>query len=142
MKGKTMKTYAILIAALIMGMLASARAADVTGKWKAEFDTQIGHLKYTYDLKADGEKVTGKAFRDQEGQKSETEITEGKLSGDDISFVEPLKFAETTLRIEYKGKVKGDELKLTRKVGDYGTTDIVAKREAAEKGATEKTPGK
>ena len=128
-----MKNYAILVAALIMAFSLSTRAADITGKWKSEFDTQIGHLKYTYDLKVDGDKVTGKASRDQDGQKAETELTEGKLSGDEISFVEPLKFQDNTLRIEYKGKVSGNEMKLTRKVGDYGTTDIVAKREEPPK---------
>jgi hypothetical protein len=128
-----MKNYAALTAVLVAAFSLSIRAADVTGKWKSEFDSQIGHLKYTYDLKADGEKITGKAFRDQDGQKAETELTEGKISGEEISFVEPLKFQDNTLRIEYKGKVNGNEMKLTRKVGDYGTTDIVAKREEPAK---------
>ena len=72
----------ILLPALALGLLGSVRAADVTGKWKSEFDTQIGHLKYTYDLKADGDKITGKAVREQDGQKTETEIKEGKASAD------------------------------------------------------------
>ena len=32
------------------------------------------------------------------------------------------------MRIEYKGKINGDELKLTRKVGDFGQTEATAKR--------------
>ena len=47
---------------------ASAPAAktlttDVTGTWKAEFDTQIGLQKYTFVLKQDGPSLTGKARR-------------------------------------------------------------------------------
>ena len=47
----------ILMAALTLGVVGFAGAADVTGRWHSEFETQIGHLKYTYDLKADGEKI-------------------------------------------------------------------------------------
>ncbi len=128
-----MKTYRnlILATALALSALVSVRAADVTGRWKSEFETQIGHLKYVYDLKADGSKLAGKAIREQEDQKTETGITEGKVNGDDVSFVELLKLQEQELRIDYKGKIAGDEIKFTRKVGDIATTEIVAKREKA-----------
>ena len=124
-----MKKTAIFLTAMAVSVAAWAGGPDLNGKWNSEFDTQIGHLKYVYDLKVDGDKVTGKALRDQEGQKAETEITDGKIKGDEVSFVEPLKFQDNTLKIEYKGKIAGDELKLHRKVGDFGETDIVAKRE-------------
>jgi hypothetical protein len=109
--------------------LTALHAADVTGKWKSEFDTQIGHLKYTYELKADGEKLTGKAFRDLEGTKTTIDLVEGSIKGDEISFVEPIKVQDQEVRIEYKGKLSGDEIKFTRKVGDFATTEIVAKRD-------------
>jgi hypothetical protein len=32
------------------------------------------------------------------------------------------------LRIEYKGKLGGDEIKFTRKVADVATKELVAKR--------------
>jgi hypothetical protein len=113
--------------------LGSIDAADVSGKWKSEFDTQIGHLKYTYELKADGEKLTGKAFRELDGTKTTIDLVEGTIKGDDVSFVEPIKVQDQEVRIEYKGKLSGDEIKFTRKVGDFATTEIVAKREKAEK---------
>jgi len=109
--------------------LAALHAADVTGKWKSEFDTQIGHLKYTYELKADGEKLTGKAFRELEGTKTTIDLVEGTIKGDEVSFVEPIKVQDQDIRIEYKGKLSGDEIKFTRKVADFATTEIVAKRE-------------
>jgi hypothetical protein len=112
-----------------LGIMARLHAADVTGTWKSEFDTQIGHLKYVYEFKADGEKLTGTALREREGEKTKTEIKEGKLSGDDISFVETVKFQDQEIRIDYKGRISGDEIKFTRKVGDFATTEIVAKRE-------------
>jgi FKBP-type peptidyl-prolyl cis-trans isomerase 2 len=124
-----MKTFAIILTTLTLGISCSLNAADVTGKWKSEFDTQIGHLKYIYEFKADGEKLAGKAIREREGEKTESEIREGKLSGNDISFAELVKFQDQEIRIDYKGKVAGDEIKFTRKVGDFATTEIVAKRE-------------
>ena len=125
-----MKTHriAIILAALTLGAPGSVCAADVTGKWKSEFDTQIGHLKYTYDLKADGEKISGKAIREQDGQKTETEIKGGKVTADQVSFVEPLKIQDQDVRIEYSGKLVGDEINFTRKVGDDITEELVAKR--------------
>jgi hypothetical protein len=113
---------------VIASALVSAFAADVSGKWNAEFDTQIGVQKYTYDFKVDGTKLTGKAAGKRADSESEVEIQEGKVEGDEISFVENLKFQDMELRIEYKGKVSGDEIRFTRKVGDFATEEFVAKR--------------
>jgi hypothetical protein len=122
----------IAFAATLTGL----HAADVTGKWKSEFDTQIGHLKYTYELKGDGEKLTGKAIREFGGTNSTINLIEGKIKGDQVFFVEPIKFHDDEYRIEYKGKLEGDQIKFTRKVGDLATTEIVAKREKAEKASS------
>jgi hypothetical protein len=105
-----------------------ALAADVTGKWTTEFDSQIGLQKYTFDLKVDGEKVTGRASFERMGQKGETDLLEGKLVGDQLSFVEMFEAMGTPVRIEYKGTVKGDEIAFTRQVGEFATEQIVARR--------------
>jgi hypothetical protein len=127
------------LAALVAAM-ACASAAEVTGQWRSEFTSPIGQLTYLYDLKADGDKLTGKALRELEGQKTETEIKEGKVSGSQISFVEMLKFDDQDIRIEYTGKLEGDEIKFTRKVGDFATMEIVAKRMSASGGDAGTTP--
>jgi len=118
----------LAIAGLVLVCAVPARAADATGKWKAEFDSQVGVQKYTYDLKVEGAKVTGKASFERMGQKGEVDLLEGKVTGDDISFVEKLDFQGTQISITYTGKVAGDEIKLTRKVGDFATEEFVAKR--------------
>ena len=125
-----MKTSAKLFAsfALVLALVGVARAADIDGKWKAEFDSQIGKQIYVFDLKADGEKLTGKASRDAQEQKSELTLKDGKIVKDEVSFVEVLKVQDQELRVEYKGKIAGDELKLHRKIGDIAEYDIVAKR--------------
>lgn len=101
-----------------------AHAADFNGKWTAEFDTAIGLQKYTYDFHVDGTALTGKA----KNEHGETAITAGKIDGDNISFVENMSFNGMDIRIEYTGKISGDEIKFTRKVGDFATEELTAKR--------------
>ena len=108
----------------VLAFAVAAHAADISGKWTAEFDTQIGVQKYTYEFKVDGGKLTGKAI----SQNGSAEIQEGKVSGDDVSFVEMLDFQGMQIRIDYKGKVAGDEIKFTRQVGEFATEQLVAKR--------------
>jgi hypothetical protein len=128
--GNPMMTYRklMILAAFAPTLLSLASAADVAGKWKAEFDTQIGLQKYVYEFKVDGDKITGKAVFDREQAKGEVDLKDVKVSGDDISFSEPLNFDGQEIRIDYKGKVAGDEMKLTRQVGDFATEELVAKR--------------
>ncbi len=118
----------VFLTLLGMAFCGVAQAAEIDGKWKAEFETQIGVQKYVFELKADGEKLTGKAVGVRETDTSDTAITEGKIVNGTVSFVEILKFDGTDLRIEYKGKLAGDELKLSRNVGDMATEELVAKR--------------
>jgi hypothetical protein len=120
-----MKRHTIpLFLALALSLTVAARAADISGKWTAEFDTQIGVQKYTYEFKVQDGKLTGTAT----SANGSTEIQEGKVSGDDVSFVEMLNFQDMKIRVEYKGKVAGDEIKFTRQVGEFATEQLVAKR--------------
>jgi hypothetical protein len=103
----------------------TAFAGDFNGKWTAQFDTQIGTQKYTFEFHVDGTKLTGKAVNEQFGS---TDIAEGKVDGDSISFVESLDFQGNALRIIYTGKMDGDTIKFTRKVGDVATEALTATR--------------
>jgi hypothetical protein len=89
----------------------------------------MGQQKYTFEFKVDGEKLTGKATREAQDQKSESEIKNGKVVKNEVSFSETLKIQDQEVAIEYKGTLAGDELKLHRKVGEFAEYDIVAKRE-------------
>src|SRR3954449_5096171 len=132
-----MKTRIALITFAILSL--SALAADVTGTWKAEFNTQRGLQKYTFTLKQDGTSVTGKANVERDGEKREAELKEGKVEGDTVTFVEPLKIQDNEIRITYTGKVSGNEIKFTRKVGDFGSSEATAKREGG--GPKAEAPG-
>lgn len=106
-------------------------AIDVTGTWKAEIETQVGKFKYTYIFKQEGTVITGKILSEMEGEKNETVVLEGKLNGDIIEFTEMMKFQDMDLKINYKGKVTGDEISFTRQVGEFATEVFIAKRQKA-----------
>src|SRR5580765_1494460 len=119
-----MKTNSPLVALastllIVAALPLAAFAADVTGIWKSEFDSQIGNQKYTFTFKQEGTKLTGKANSEVGDRKREVELKEGKVDGDTISFVEMLNFQGNEIRISYAGKLSadGNEIKFKREVG-------------------------
>jgi hypothetical protein len=125
---KFTQVFALMTAVLALTTVASRAGDSVTGTWKGGFDSQIGHQTYTFILKVDGDKVTGKAIGEREMGTNEVVITEGKMGTNEVFFVEPLKFQDNEIRIEYTGKVSGDEIKFHRKVGDFAEEDFTATR--------------
>lgn len=111
-----------------------AMAADISGTWKAEFETQRGLQKYTFTLKQDGAMVTAKASVDRDGEKREVEFKEGKIDGDTLTFVELLKIQDREINIVFTGKVSDGDIKFTRKVGDFGSSEATAKRDGNPRG--------
>src|SRR5512135_1236873 len=120
-------------ACLVIGTLSNVLAVDITGTWKSDFDSQIGHQNYTFTFNQDGGKLTGKANSEAGDRKREAELKEGKVEGDTISFVEMLSIPDREIRISYTGKLSadGNEIKFTREVGDFAKTEIVARRAQA-----------
>lgn len=126
-----MKTPVLFLPVLMLPL--SVLAVDFTGTWNSDFDSQIGRQKYTYTLKQDGTNLTGKANSEIGDQKRESDLKEGTVVGDTISFVETLSFQDNQIRVVYTGKLSptnDNEIQFKRKVGEFATEDIVAKREA------------
>src|ERR1051326_1222248 len=124
-----MKNKGVMLLCAIIGLLSSsARAGDIAGQWHAEFDTPIGQQKYLFTFQVNEGKLAAKATAEAGGEKREVEFKEPKFEGDTLSFVEMRKFQDNEVRIEYLGKVMGQEIKFTRKVGEFGTQEFVAKR--------------
>jgi len=118
----------VILAVMILTGLVCLYAADITGKWTAQFDSQVGVQKYVFEFKVDGAKLTGMAISNIGGTEAKTAISEGTVKGDDVAFVENLKYQDMDLRIAYKGKITGEEIKLSRMVGDQEGETFVAKR--------------
>ena len=124
-------TKILAVFSLLLASLTFAHAADLAGTWNAEFDTQIGVQKYSYEFKSDAGKLTGIAHYENPMGKGDVVLKDVKVTDSDVTFTEPMKFNDMEVTITYKGKLSGDDLKLTRAVGDFATEELVAKRAKA-----------
>ena len=75
MKRSRFLTIPVLL--LLLGV-ARVLAADITGTWKASFETQIGPQNYTYQFVVKGTTLTGKIQSEMGGA---SEIQQGKVEG-------------------------------------------------------------
>src|SRR5262245_26069902 len=99
--------------------------ADVSGKWTGQVPGRDGQAReWTFDLKAAGDKLTGTV---SSGQLNST-ITDGKVSGDTVSFVVTLERGGNTIKQTYTGTVAGDEIKFKREGGQGPAREFTAKR--------------
>jgi hypothetical protein len=153
---------ACAVLALNPGAQAADKKADVNGTWSWTMQGGRGGgggggnanatpRKSTLKLKADGDKLTGTLSQPAFGRGGqgggggaaaaprETEISDGKIKGDEISFSVKREFNGNAFVTKYSGKVEGD--KITGKIeapgrngGDPVSRDWAATREgAAEK---------
>jgi hypothetical protein len=95
-----------------------AIAASIDGKWvserKMERDGQAFVIIQTFDMKAEGSKLTGKMtmqFGDMEPR--EMTINDGKIDGDKFSFSTVMSTPNGEFKSIYSGTVEGDTLKGT-----------------------------
>jgi|SRR5687767_11874248 hypothetical protein len=119
-----MKNCIIAVVAALALFTTGLFAADVTGKWSAEMQGRDGQKRVqTFDLKTEGEKLTGTVSSPM----GERPIVDGKVTGDDVSFAVEVEFNGEKRKIQYNGKIVGDELKLKSGMGDR-VREITAKR--------------
>ena len=117
--------------ALSLATAVPAFAADLTGKWKAEYQGPDGNSRtnvFTFEVK--GETVTGTVTSSMAPEPAK--IDEGTLKGDAISFKVTRNIGGNEIKLSYTGTVKGDEmpLKVSADMGGQAFDfDIVAKRE-------------
>ena len=119
-----MKNRIVTLVLVLAVFALSALAGDVSGKWKYSITTPNGDSREgSMTLKAEGAKLTGT----MEGRGGAVEIQEGKVDGDNVSFVVVRNFNGNEVKINYRGALKGEELKLTMGFGDR-EMEITAKR--------------
>jgi hypothetical protein len=118
--------YNILVkSALLIAVLAAvASAADITGNWKADLQAPQGVVQVNYTFKQEGAKLTGTW---QAAQSPTVDITEGKVTGDKVSFV--VSMGSNAITFAHEGTIKGDEIEITMKPsGEFPGATVVAKR--------------
>lgn len=131
------------VALLVWTAPQTSRAEDAkaspTGTWTWTTPGRNGgpERKSTLKLKAEGEKLTGKVSSPgREGQVMETEISDGKVKGDEIEFKVVREFNGNKFVMGYKGKISGDTIKGKtefERQGEKQSRDWEAKREVEKK---------
>jgi hypothetical protein len=120
MKVKWLLPLTILIFTL------TAAAADVTGTWKGTAQTPNGPVERTFNFKVDGNKLTGDTSSEMFGQSA---IEDGTVDGDNISFTITVDFQGNQGQVNYKGKVKSDQIDFTVEIPAVNqTVEYSAKR--------------
>jgi hypothetical protein len=103
----------------------SAAASDITGKWVAQVPGRDGQTREsTFNFKTDGSKLTGSVSGFQGNQ---IDISDGKIDGDNLSFVVKMEFNGNAIEMKYSGVVSGAEIKMKRET-QRGAQEFVAKR--------------
>ena len=123
-----MKSLLTLLA-LVTIAASPLSAQGVAGKWRAEFDTQIGAQKYLFTITQAGSELTGAANAEIAGEKRDVVLHDVKLKGDTLTFNESFNFQGNAVPITYTGLVAGDQINFTRQVGEFATEKFVAKKE-------------
>jgi hypothetical protein len=88
----------------------TASAADITGNWKATAEGPNGSMERTFVFKVDGNKLTGETNSSMMGKST---LTDGKVDGDNVTFTITVKFQDNEMKLNYKGKVSGNEIHFT-----------------------------
>jgi hypothetical protein len=106
MKAKIFTMSAITL----MVLVASALAADISGKWIVK----AGESEITLVLKADGAKLTGTLDNPQAG--GPVDLKDGKIDGENVSFTIVRQMGEMDMKLLWKGKIAGEEIKFKREM--------------------------
>lgn len=95
----------------------AALAADFNGKWSADVPGRNGNTQtLTFDFHVDGSTLTGKVTT----MRGDTDITNGKVDGDNISFDTVMSMGGNSMTMSYMGKADGDTIKFSRSMAGGG----------------------
>jgi hypothetical protein len=116
----------LIMAGMTLAFANSASAGDASGKWTAQVPGRDGQTRETtFNFKVEGEALTGTVS----GRQGDMAITGGTIKGDDLSFNVTASFGGNDVKLVYKGKIEGDEIKLTRqREGSDQTQAFTAQR--------------
>lgn len=114
-----MKTLLSIVVCFLL-VAGIAFAAGIDGKWLAERKMGDNTIKMTFDLKADGAKLTGSLSLDRPQGAVKADITDGKIDGNKFSFKVTMEGRNGMATTAYEGTMEGDALKGTsvREGGD------------------------
>jgi hypothetical protein len=124
------KRFLVLVSAtvcasiVVASTLAAAQAANITGKWVFDVQTDQGSGSPVFTFKQEGEKLTGR----YQGTFGEADLT-GTVKGNAVSFAFKADAQGTAVEITYKGTIEKDTIKGTLDLGGLATGTFTGKRQ-------------
>jgi hypothetical protein len=103
---KTLATTTMAMVAFLVAVPMQAQDADIAGKWETTRETPRGTMTSTFTFVVDGNTVTGTIG----SQMGDTEISEGTIEGNKISFKVVMSRGDRTIEMVYSGTVEGDTI--------------------------------
>jgi len=82
------------------------QTVGVAGKWETTRETPRGTMTSTFTFNVDGNKLTGTVG----SQRGDTEISEGTVEGNKISFKVVMTMGDNSFEMSYSGTVEGDTI--------------------------------
>lgn len=122
-----LKLWALALSLLAAAPVAAAAQVDVTGTWEITLNSLQGPNSFDGTLKQDGEAVTGELVSPMG-----TFTFKGTLDKDTLTIIYsiPGQGNNLDITITMRGKVEGDSMSGTAKLGDFGEMPWTAKRKA------------
>ncbi len=102
---------------------AEPTALDISGKWKAVVESPMGDMDMTIEFIQDGNNITG-SFASEMG---DWDITDGILSGEELTFSISANIMGESMDMEFSGKVSNESLE-----GDISVQGETAKLKATK----------
>ena len=99
--------------------------ANVAGLWRVEFVTPLGQVGVNMTINQSGTKLTGQVT-DEFGEWA----IDGRISGDQVTVAWSVPEDGKMLEITMKGKLEGNVITGTAKLGDVGEGPLSARRTA------------
>ena len=100
--------------AVLAGAIVCAPAgwgAEIDGKWQGSHPGPGGVVRVLFDLRTDGESVSGTVTNELLG---ESEIQDGMIRGDEITFLRVVQRGRREITFHYTGRIEDEEILFTR----------------------------
>jgi hypothetical protein len=124
------RCFLLIPFAIVCAIPTLGQGGGAAGAWDVTLNSPQGTFNIQFNLKQDGEKLTGVV----KGQRGEVPL-EGTVKGKDVVFKWTTKFQENDLPITLTGALDGSTMKGSADYGGFAQGDFSAKR-AADSAAT------
>lgn len=96
----------------------------IDGTYKIEIDTPMGKQEATLVLKTAGDKLSGTT----ESMMGNSAFSRGTVKGDTVAWSMEVSSPMGQLKLDYTGKITGNDISGEVKAGDFGTSPFKGKK--------------